>query len=583
MDDVAGAIERYCDGVLAGSVIACRHVRNAVLRYRDDLAHGDARGLWFDAEAAQRAVGFIESCLVHTSGEYAGEPFLLRQWQRFIVWNLFGWMCRGADGGVRRRFRKAYISLGRGNGKTPLGAAIINYLAWADSPPVPRAQCYCFATKEEQAKIAWTEAKCQIESSTSRSLRRQVQRLTKNMHHLATGAKLEPKGSDSDGSDGWIVHGALLDELHAWRSWHRGLKEKIETAMKGAQPMEVIITTAGDETSDIWIEEHEWAVQVVTPDSGIQDDSLFVYIAEVDRDAPCKSCSGKGCEACGRSGVVAVDPLDESVWPQANPMLAEPRSPIKLDQLRTLAHKAAHRPEVRAAFCRYHANQMTTSFSKLITPELWSRGSRPVRIASGAKCYAGFDWGWRDDLASLVLVSPVGEEYHVLAWAWVPADGRRDLTAPPWSQWVADGWLTVTPGDTTDVDAIYSTMEHIVSEYEIVSLAYDPNNAREFSTRCMNDWGIPTFDFVQTTRKYNEPMRAMLDALREGRLVHGGNPLLAWSAGNLVAKQDAAGYMMPAKQKAKEKIDPIVALIMAFSECKFGEREPEHEADVIVL
>lgn len=554
-------VEAYIDGVLSGRIIASKLVKAACQRHLDDLANGHERGIEFDEESANYHINFFP-CIKHTTGEYAGEPFELRAFQKFIVWVLFGWK-RASDG--MRRFRFAFISMARGNGKSPFAAALLLMLFAADNPPEPRAQVYSFATKEKQARIVWEEAYEQV--GTSPVLSQMITRLKSNMHDMATGSKFEPCGSDSKVSDGWIIHAAGVDELHAWSHYHRGLFEKIETAMgKRRQPMMVIITTAGDDQSEIWQEQYDFSVQVVTRGNGIEADDRFVFIAEVDKDGPCEPCEGPQCERCGGSGVVPIDALDEKYWGMGNPMLLEPSSPVKIDHLRNLANRARIQPSERNKFFRYHANQLVASFYKLIAPDVWSRGNQPTSIKDGDSCFAGFDWGWRDDLAalSLVFASRYGEarHYQVKVQCWIPEECKRDLTREPWASWIKSGLLTVTSGNTTDVNTIYKYMEGIVKRYEIRGLAYDPNNAREFSTKCVNDWGLETFDFWQTCRWYNEPTRELVNAVREERLVHGGNPLMAWCASNLCAKEDSNEYIMPSKSKSSDKIDPIVATIM---------------------
>lgn len=563
-------VQRYIDGVLSGEIVAGKLVRAAIQRHVEDLETGPDRGLWFDEQAANDAIDFFP-CIRHTTGEYAEEPFELRLFQMFIVWCLFGW--KREDG--FRRFRYAFISLARGNGKSPFAAALSLLLFAADTPIEPRAQVYSFATKEKQARIVWEEAYEQV--GTSEGLKRLIVRLKNNMHIPSNGSKFEPAGSDSKKSDGWIIHGAVIDELHAWSEHHRGLHEKIETAMgKRRQPLCLTITTAGDDQSEIWHEQYEFNVQVVTRDNGIESDQHFVYIAEVDRDQPCEACGGDGadqCETCKGRGVVDVDIFDERNWAMANPMLLEPKSPVKISELRSFANKARILPSAANPFRRYHLNQLVASFYRLIPPELWASGNSRLSDLEGRPCHGGFDWGWRNDLAGLALMFPFEEEsrYELKCWAWVPSESPHDLTREPWATWIDRGWLAVTDGNTTDVDAIYKTMGEIVRTYEVRSLAYDPNNAREFSTKCVNEWGIETYDFFQSCRRYNEPTRGFVDALRKGKLRHGGNPLLSWCAGNLTVREDSNEYIMPSKAKSSGKIDPIVAAIMAFSEAKFAE------------
>lgn len=554
-------VQSYIDGVLSGEIPVGKLVRYAVQRHVEDLKEGESRGLYFDEKAANRAIAFFP-CIKHTTGEYNGQPFELRKFQMFIVWCVFGWK-RLSDG--LRRFRYAFISLGRGNGKSPFAAALALLLFACDDPIEHRAQVYAFATKEKQARIVWEEAYEQV--GTSPVLKRMIVRLKSNMNIPATGSKFEPAGSDSKKSDGWIIHGAILDEIHAWSHYHRGLREKIETAMgKRRQPLAITITTAGDDQSELWQEDYDFAVQVVTRGNAVESDAHFVFIAEVDREEECQGCSGSDCKRCGGSGQVQVDALNEKYWGMANPMLLEPQSPVKVDHLRTMAAKARVQPSQKNQFLRYHANQLVASFYKLIPAEMWARGNRPLTINDNDACYAGFDWGWRNDLAALSLVFPDkyrgGRNYQIKCQCWIPEGCERDLTREPWASWIREGYLIVTQGDTTDIDAIYKYMGEVISTYQIRQLAYDPNNAREFSTKCVNEWGLEAYDFWQTCRRYNEPTRELVNAVRECRLIHGGNPLLAWCASNLCAKEDSNEYIMPSKSKSTDKIDPIVSSIM---------------------
>ncbi len=266
-----------------------------------------------------------------------------------------------------------------------------------------------------------------------------------------------------------------------------------------------------------------------------------------------------------------MDVFDESVWPMANPMLNEPESPVKIDALRELAAKANILPSAKNTFRRYYANQMVESYYQLITNELWLLGSGQQTDLKDAFCHGGFDWGWKDDLAGLGLVFPSGEigerNYEFRTWAWIPEGCKRDLTKEPWRSWIASRQLRVTSGDTTDVEAIYKVMEEeVIPNYQLRTIAYDPNNAREFSSNCVNKWGLETFAFSQTCRKYNEPTRELLKALQEGRINHCSHSLLGWCASNMSVKEDSMEYLMPCKAKSSGKIDPMVAIIMGLSE-----------------
>ena len=155
---------------------------------------------------------------------------------------------------------------------------------------------------------------------------------------------------------------------------------------------------------------------------------------------------------------------------------------------------------------------------------------------------------------------------------WIPKHGRRKILGDPWKTWIDDGLLYTTDGNTTDVQAIFNALRDRNDDYYIREMAYDKNNAMEFAIRSQNEHGIPTHGFGQTTKMYNEPLREFLLALAEGRIIHGGNTLLGWCTCNMAIKYDQAEYCMPVKQRSQDKIDPIVAIIMALGRAIMAEQ-----------
>jgi phage terminase large subunit-like protein len=541
-------VARYVKQTLAEGAVVGKLERLAVIRYRDDLANANERGLRFDETAATRAVNFFPLLRLST-GEYAGQPFELADFQVFIVWNLFGWY-RGSV----RRFRDAFISLGRGNGKSPFAAALILYLWGFDYPKEPRAECYTVATKRDQAKIVFDESKRMVEAQPS--LRSHVKNHLMALS-LGDGSTLRPLGSDSKNTDGLVIHGIVLDELHAWREQHRGLYEKIETAMgKRRQPLSITITTAGSDESVLWEEQYTFAKSVL--EGATPADSHFAFSCEIDDDD---------------------DPLDEAVWPKANPLLKS--GVVKIQHLRDMADKAASRPDMREEFRRYHCNRRCWSTAKFITPELWETGNKPLPELNGMECYGGFDWGWADDLAGFGWVFRVGESEVDSAWrpvyamvvdAFLPAGGKRDLSRDPWKTWIDNSAVTVTDSEHVDPYAIFKNVERRASEWHIHKIGFDRFNCDPLATRVIHELGIEMVQFPQSYAAFHAPTIEFRNALSEGRLIHGGDPLAGWCAQNMVKRDSPDGqYAKPSKQRSADKIDPIVAVIMALGEAMYAQ------------
>lgn len=550
--DYRRVVAEYVEGVRNRKIVAGRLVRAAVKRHLADLKTGKRRGVYFDEGAALYACRFFW-LLKHSTGEFAGERFELSPWQAFIVWSLFGW--KRADG--TRRFRRAYVSIARKNGKSTFAAGLGLLLMIADREP--RAEVYTIATRFKQATIIHSEAHRMVKSSPA--LRKHVEALRHNLNLPRNDSKYEPLGSDSDGLDGLNIHGALIDELHAWTKRHKELWEKIDTASGSRrQPLRLTITTAGTDKSEQWKIVDGYCTRVVLGE--IEADEQFVFIAALDSRA---------------------ELFDEAAWPKSNPNLGVS---VRLDYLREQAGKAKNLPTEEQSFCRYHANLMVESIEKWITSALWKRGEHALSKLDGRRCFGGLDLGWRDDLASFYLVFPFDLEpvlvdgkpvrvcrYEVLGWNWAPRSGARDWTREPFAAFARDGLVALNDGDTTQVAPIYAKIRECRDRFDLRSVAFDGSNAREMGQNLQDAEGIPVFPFLQTKAKYNEPCREWAKVLKDGRLWHGGCKLLAWAVGNVVLERDTQDRVMPSKAKSADKIDPAVAALMAFSEALFDESQ----------
>lgn len=549
------AVSEYIDSVRSGRRIAGKLEIAAVERYLEDCAAEETSSFVFNEREAVMACEFFD-LLVHTDGEYAGEPFTLYPWQVFIVWQLFGWRVRATG---FRRFREVFLEVARGNGKTPFGAALLLLLFAFDNPIEERAECYTAAVKRDQAKIAFNAAKRFVEKSGL--TRTGYLQSTKNEISIPrSNSTLIPLASDSKSADGLNIHAVLRDELHAWTDYQRDYYEKLQTALgKRRQPLAITTTTAGSETSVLWREQYEIAKKVVERGNGVEIDSLLVAIFEVDDED---------------------DELDPACWPKSNPMLEY--GVVKRAYLEDMAAAAAIDPAQRHQFRRYHGNKLAYSHNKSFTAEMWARGAQPIPWDQLRHCFSGVDLGWCDDIAAIGYVYPLDwisiegqskRRYVIAADGFAPRNGRRDLSREPWKSWVKSGKLTVTDSEWTDTAPMYARLAKRKLDHGVKILAYDPANAREFATNVVNELKIEAFSFNQSHAKYHEPLREFKQALIEGRIIHGGCPLLGWAATNVVEEANAKDHRMPSKGRSIDKIDPFVAVLMAFSECMFADRQ----------
>ena len=295
--------EQYIQDIRTDVIMSCKWVKLCVERHVRDLqkygTKEKSKGIWFDSQAAECIIGFYHRFLVHSKGEWAGQPFILQPWQQFILWCVFGW-----KKGLYRRFRTAYLEVARKNGKTTLMAGIGLYLLDADGEP--GSEVFVAATKRDQARLSYGEASRMVKASPY--LAKRINTFRDNLHVIKTASKFEPLGADSDTMDGLNVHGALIDELHAHKN--REVWDVLETATGSRrQSLQFAITTAGYDRHSICWEQNQYVQKVL--EGIIEDDTYWGIIFTLDK-VKIKNADGSEVEE-------DEDYTDEKLWIKANP------------------------------------------------------------------------------------------------------------------------------------------------------------------------------------------------------------------------------------------------------------------------
>lgn len=553
---------QYAVDVVDGRVVVGKPVLWACQRHLEDLEHGAARGLWWDAEAAQDFLDF--SRLVHHfEGELAGQPFDPEDWQEFHLGAIFGWK---KDNGYRR-FREAYIRISRKMGKSLEGAIVGCYGLVADGEA--GAQIYTAATKRDQARIIHRAAIAVRDKSPS--LRRVVKKLRDRLVYEDTRSFFAPLGKDSDTEDGLNPHMAILDEIHAHKD--SGMWDVLESGMGARkQPLIFAVTTAGYGVNTFGRQQDDYYRSVIEPGSGVDNDSAFVYIAELERKSVCGACRGKGCEKCEGRGYRGDDPYDESVWPKCCPNLGVS---VSIDYMRQRALKAKQHPPSEAEFLAKNTNQWVDTEDRWITTEQWDAcgkrdGVDRVKVESlkGRPCFGGLDLASTTDTCALELYFPATAKDPipaVLSYYWVPAERvaeRWKKDRIDYRSWVDAGHIRAVPGSSIDQTVLYAELVAIAREFPIQLLKYDPRDAQMLAT-LLEGAGFRLQKAGQGYAEYNAPTKELEAIVFDRALAHFGNPVLRWMIGNVVLARNIDGDVMPAKGRSAEKIDGPCALIMA--------------------
>jgi phage terminase large subunit-like protein len=519
----------YAHDVVAGRIVAGRLVHLACERHLRDLKRKDLR--WDRAEA-ERSIDFFPLLLRHYKGEWDGQPVELNGWQCFIVGSLFGWYV-----GARRRFRKAFTEVGKKNGKTVLCAGVGLRRAFFDKEA--GAEVYSAATKRDQARLVWNDAREMVRRSSA--LRARIRVFVSSLSDPGTASVFRPLGADTDSEDGLNPSTVLVDEVHRHKD-----RQLIDWAAQsfGARlsPLLWQITTAGEEGESVWNDEHEYAERVL--ERTVEDDALFAYVANLDD---------------------GDDPFDESVWIKANPNLGVS---VSWEDMRQAALEAREKPSTLPTFLRLRLNVRSKATAAAFTMDRWDVCAKPIRAQAGAVCYGGLDLASVRDLTAFVLVFPQEDgEIDWMVRLWAPEEGVRERSQrdrAPYERWVEMGLLKVTQGGMTDFDVVREDIRELSREYQIEEIGFDPWNATQLATQLSHD-GATMVSIPQGYAHLSAPSRLLEDLVAIGKLRHGGNRALRWMAGNLVWETDGAGNIRPSKKKSRERIDALAAGIMGIS------------------
>lgn len=474
------ALERvsaYAQAVIDGIEVAGPHVRNACRRHFDDLERGHERGLYWDDDSAIRVFRFFEDRLKLSEGQFEGKPFKLHPSQAFKLGSLFGW--KRADGS--RRFRRAYIEEGKGNGKSPFAGGVGLYGLVADKEA--GAQIYAAAAKKEQAGILFQDAVKMVRAAPALEQRLKFSGgmgREFNIAHHKSQSFFRPISKDSGKSgSGPRPHFALCDEVHEHPD--RSTMEMLERGFKfRRQPLLLMITNSGSDRNSICWEEHEHAVKVAagtqTPDDDftyvgeVIDDTTFSYVCALDKDD---------------------DPLnDESCWKKANPLLGVI---LTKEYLAGVVAQAKQMPGKLNGILRLHFCQWTDADRAWMpreTVESVMDDFNPEVEHADKPIFMGVDLSGSKDMTVLACVVPTGSKemdredgtsvslpiFDAWIEAWTPGDtlaAREQADKAPYSLWVKQGWLNAPPGARIRYDFVASRVQQLDQIFDIKAVAYD--------------------------------------------------------------------------------------------------------------
>ena len=495
----------------------------------------------YDKAKADRAVKFIEN-LRHTKAKWAGKRFWLLPWQETLVRDIFGTVKE--DG--TRQFRTAYVEICKKVGKSELAAAIALYLLYADNEP--SAEVYGAAADRQQASIVFDVAKRMVELTPALLKRSKIMGATKRIVNYSNAGIYQVLSADVGNKHGFSVSGLVFDEIH--NQPNRNLYDVLTKGSSDARanPLHFIITTAGNDRNSIAFELHTKALDIL---NGRREDPTFypvVYGLADDEDW-----------------------TDEKNWYKVNPSLGYT---VEIDRLRDAFREAQQNPADEVTFRWLRLNQWVSSTVAWIPDQIYALGNEAIDMESlkGRECYGGLDLSSSGDITAFVLVFPPHngkEKYVILPFFWVPQDTiplRVRRTSVPYDKWQAQGYLMATEGNVIHYGFIEKFIDDLGKIYNIKEIAYDRWGAVEM-TQALEGMGFTVVPFGQGFSSMSPPTKRFYELLREGKMVHGAHPVLRGMAGNVVVDTDPAGNIKVTKRRSPDKVDGIVAAIMALDRC----------------
>ncbi len=496
-----------------------------------------AKTSYYDEDAADFAVAFIES-LCHTKGTWAGKNFELIDWQEQIIRDIFGILKPNGY----RQFNTAYVEIPKKQGKSELAAAVALLLTCVDGEE--RAEVYGCAADRNQAKIVFDDAVDMVKFCPALSRRVKILESQKKLIYKPTNSSYQVLSADVANKHGFNTHGVIFDELHTQPN--RKLYDVMTQGSGDArmQPLYFLITTAGNDTNSICYEIHQKAKDI---EKGNKIDPTFysvIYGADESEDW-----------------------TDPKVWRKANPSLG---ITVAEEKVRAACESAKQNPGEENAFRQLRLNQWVKQSVRWMPMDKWDLCAGKIREEEleGRVCYGGLDLSSTTDITAFSLVFPPRddeEEYIILPYFWIPEDTldlrvKRDHV--PYDVWQRQGYLQTTEGNVVHYGYIEKFIEELGKKFNIREIAFDRWGAVQM-VQNLENMGFTVVPFGQGFKDMSPPTKELMKLTLEKKLVHGGHPILRWYMDNVFIKTDPAGNIKADKEKSTEKIDGVIATIMA--------------------
>jgi phage terminase large subunit-like protein len=536
-------ILEYWEKIQSGEEVVSDKVRRVYKKLVQDIFDKDSE--WeYNPKRANHAIEFIENFCKHSKGKMGGKPFILELWQKALVAATFGFVHK-IDG--TRKYRELILIVARKNGKSALGSAIALYMLVADGEAGP--EVVSAATKKDQAKIIWSEAKRMVKKSPV--LRKRIKTLVAELVSEFNDGSFKPLSSDSNTLDGLNVHCALIDELHAIED--KNLYDVIVDGMSAReQPLTVITTTAGTVREGIFDIKYDEAEQIINgydDPNGYKDERVLPIIYELDNRS---------------------EWVDEKCWKKANPGLGTIK---KYDELKRKVEKAKANPLLVKNLLTKDFNIRETmseawlTFEQLNNPATFDIFTLMPRYGIG-----GADLSSTTDLtaACVLFMVPGDDKIYFEHMYWLPEElieKRAKEDKIPYDIWHEQGLLRTCPGNSVHPKFVTEWFLEVVNEKGIYLpwIGYDSWSAKYWVEEMEGYFGkeamIPV---IQGKKTLSAPMKKLGADLEAKKVIYNNNPITKWCLSNTSIDEDKNGNIQPVKSNQRRRIDGVAAMLNAY-------------------
>lgn len=538
-------IAEYWDQIQKKEAIVPKKIKRTYKKIIKDIEENQSEW-YYSPQRANHIIEFAENFCRHSKGKQGGKRIILELWEKAALAVTFGFI--NIEG--VRKYQRAVLIVGKKNGKSLIASIIGLYLQTGDGEPGP--EVYAVATKKDQAKIIWQEAKSMVKKSPT--LRKRIKPLT---HELDSrdynDGVFKPLASDSDTLDGLNVHGVLMDEFHQWKHGRPLYDIMADGVTAREQPLIFMCSTAGTVREDIYdeiYEEAELTINGYDLKDGYKDERSIFFIYELDKKTEWQ---------------------DEKCWYKANPGLGTIKNIVTLRDKVNRAKKNSNL--VKNLACKEFNIRETSTEAWLSYEDLNNEDTFDIEVMKPNYGIGGSDLSSSVDLTcgTIIFMIPDDSTIYALQMYWMPEDLLEQKIKDdhiPYDKWVDRGLLRLCEGNRVNYKDVKAWFTEITEKYElyIPYHGYDAWSAHYYVDDMQNYYGKNAMEkVIQGKQTLSSPMKSLGADLKSKKINYNNNPITKWCLSNTTVDRDKNDNIQPAKgASSKKRIDGMASLLNAY-------------------